>query len=83
MASTNNYPFVCPSCGSHNLQVSCEITCAIVQEGDGDFETRPVNGDYYFDSRSFTACWDCEYEGEVRDFEVPNTPIEENPHDCY
>ncbi len=77
MASTNDYPFVCPACGSRNLHVACEIVCKVIQEGDGEFETQPSGeSDWYFDRHSFMSCQDCDLNGEVRDFETENTPVE-------
>lgn len=77
MASTNSYPYVCPECGSHDLMVSCEIICKVIQDGDGEYDTQPSD-DWYFDWKSPMTCQSCDFSEDVRRFEVPNQPIEEN-----
>lgn len=83
MATANDYPFVCPSCGSHDLRVSCEITCKVIQAGDGEFETEPADPAecWYFDRHSHMSCWGCGFDSEVRDFEIPYQPVKETKHD--
>jgi predicted RNA-binding Zn-ribbon protein involved in translation (DUF1610 family) len=75
---TKDYPFQCPSCGSHDLMISCEIACRVLQGGDGEFETEPDNNsDWYFDNRSIMTCQTCNHSAEVREFETTNTTEEQ------
>lgn len=64
--------FRCPSCGNTtDLRVECSIICRVIQTED-NFETEPLDqSEWYFDRDSFMYCAACDFNGEVRDFEVP------------
>jgi len=70
--SRQGFTFMCPDCGSVidlQLEVSCLVK--IVQTPDeGDFVTEMI-GEIDYDRRSFARCNACEYDGKLRDFELP------------
>lgn len=69
----------CPSCGSSDLRVSAEITCAVVQKqspnGDWYDALQILTGsEPYWDRDTFTSCADCYHDGAAKDFE-PTSPV--------
>jgi len=70
-AKAANYQFACPECGgTDQLVVAVHATAKVIQDPENEnFETE-IEGDHEFDRNDWMICRACEYEGEVRDFDL-------------
>ena len=70
-AKAANYQFACPECGdTDNLRVAVHAMAKVTQDPENEnFETE-IEGDHEFDRNDWMICRACEYEGEVRDFDL-------------
>jgi phage terminase large subunit GpA-like protein len=70
-AKDRGYQFACPECGdTETLCVSVHATAKVLQDPeDNNFETE-IEGDHEFDRHAWMMCRACEYEDEVRDFDL-------------
>lgn len=72
MKTEPRYTFVCSVCGSHDLRVTCEITCKVIQTEFDTFETEPDDfGEWYFDKDSYMTCASCNHTDRVKEFQTP------------
>ena len=62
--------YVCPNCGSHNLEVNICATAKLVQQDDGNFETE-VTGDHEWDGNSTMVCTVCGLTDKLGRFSTP------------
>ena len=65
------FQYACPACGElHCLQIAVRCMAKLHQDADEqNFETETF-GDHEFERNDFMRCGACEYDGEVRDFEL-------------
>lgn len=70
-AATEGYQYVCPECGrTDTLHIAVRVMAKLYQDHEEDnFETE-VYGDQEFDRDDYMRCSDCDFDGEVRDFEI-------------
>jgi transcription elongation factor Elf1 len=70
-AKALKYQFACPECGSTDqLVVVVHATAKVTQDpGNENFEVE-LEGDQEFERNDWMICRACEYEGEVRDFDL-------------
>ena len=55
----------CPECGNEDrLLIDAWVSVSVTDDG-----SEPM-GDHYWDRKSFAMCPDCDFEGELRDFEA-------------
>ena len=78
----------CPHCGSHDLRVSAEITCTVVQKTSPNgnvYDALEIlqGSEPYWDRDTFTSCVDCYHDGEAKDFEVASSTPPPQTEACH
>lgn len=70
-AKEAGFMYACPNCGSViDLQIAVRCMAKLHQDpAEDNFETEVI-GDHEFERNDFMRCNACEYDGEVRDFEL-------------
>jgi len=70
-ATAEGYQYVCPECGSTDeLEVAVRAMAKLYQRPEEDnFETE-VYSDLEFERRDYMRCGACNFDGEVRNFEI-------------
>jgi hypothetical protein len=71
-AKTQKYQFACPECGgTDQLAVAVSAIAKVFQYPENEtFETEIDGGGHEFERNNWMMCRACEYEGEVRDFDL-------------
>lgn len=67
--------YICPKCGSNNLDVVVEVWAKLIQEyGDEnirtDIEDASVGHDHEWTEKSFMRCNQCHHQGIAADFDL-------------
>lgn len=77
------YRYLCPACGSDDLEVAISVWARLQQYGQGEYSTftdEARNGDHEWDDNSGMACRTCDHGGNVDAFDNPD--FEEGPGPC-
>ena len=76
MANTNCLAGIkCPQCGYEDkFRIECHVVMTVTDEG-----TEDIAGDVEWQDESWCVCANCERQGELRSFRIPEAAVKPSP----